>query len=414
VYDVSEWKGHPGGRVLYTVAGSDATDTFRAFHAAGTDKTLERFYVGDLAGTPPSLTPFELEYRAALAQLKAAGLFRASLGYYAWKFGSTTALLGASAAACASARSTAGVAGGALLLALFWQQCGWLAHDFAHNQVFRDRRLNDAAVLLIGNVYQGFSMGWWKNKHNTHHAIPNLHESSEAKHDGDPDIDTIPFLAWSVRLARKAAPGGESDSPATRWTLAHQAALYFPILLFARWTWAVESAKYAFSSAPASPLRYPVSERLGLLAHYAWVAALALYATGGSPAGALAFVAFAQCAGGILLAIPFGVGHNGMPVYDADKRPGFAELQVTTTRNVDEWAGTPLVGWFMGGLHLQVEHHLFPTVPRHNLAAVRAVIQPLAAKHGVPYRATSLWEGTREVLTHLDGIADVVKSFPAA
>lgn len=137
---MSAWKAHPGGRVLYTVAGTDATDTFRAFHAAGTDAQLERFYVGELAGTPPTLTPFEREYRAALAQLKAAGLFRASLGYYAWKFASTTALLGASVAACAHAKGgLGGVALGGALLALFWQQCGWLAHDFAHHQVFKNR-----------------------------------------------------------------------------------------------------------------------------------------------------------------------------------------------------------------------------------------------------------------------------------
>ena len=33
---------------------------------------------------------------------------------------------------------------------------------------------------------------------------------------------------------------------------------------------------------------------------------------------------------GLLIAIAFGVGHNGMPVFDADKKPGFAELAVRT------------------------------------------------------------------------------------
>lgn len=47
-----------------------------------------------------------------------------------------------------------------------------------------------------------------------------------------------------------------------------------------------------------------------------------------------------------------------MLVYDADKKPGFAELQVTTTRNVTNNA---FVSWFMGGLQHQIEHHIFPT-----------------------------------------------------
>ena len=54
--------------------------------------------------------------------------------------------------------------GAACVLALFWQQCGWLAHDFAHHGVFTNRRLNDLMVLLVGGFYLGFSLDWWKNK----------------------------------------------------------------------------------------------------------------------------------------------------------------------------------------------------------------------------------------------------------
>lgn len=41
-------------------------------------------------------------------------------------------------------------------------------------------------------------------QHNTHHAVPNLVESSPDAHDGDPDIDTMPILAWSLTMATKA------------------------------------------------------------------------------------------------------------------------------------------------------------------------------------------------------------------
>ena len=48
----------------------------------------------------------------------------------------------------------AGAAASAALLALFWQQAGWLAHDFLHHQVFGARRLNNAAGYLLGNFFQ--------------------------------------------------------------------------------------------------------------------------------------------------------------------------------------------------------------------------------------------------------------------
>ena len=106
----------------------------------------------------------------------------------------------------------------------------------------------------------------------------------------------------------------------------------------------------------------------------------------------LAHLLVAQCGCGLLLAVAFGLGHNGMAVHDAHARPGFAALQVSTTRNVaDDALG--LTGWFMGGLHFQVEHHLFPSVPRHNLPAVRALVEPLCKKHGVKYVATGMLDG---------------------
>jgi fatty acid desaturase len=66
---------------------------------------------------------------------------------------------------------------------------GWLAHDFLHHQVFENRYLNQWIGYWVGNVAQGFSVGWWVDKHCTHHSAPNIHEH-------DPDIDTLPFLAW--------------------------------------------------------------------------------------------------------------------------------------------------------------------------------------------------------------------------
>lgn len=59
----------------------------------------------------------------------------------------------------------------------------WCTTSFAL-QVFKNRAYGDLAGVFWGNLMQGFSVGWWKNKHNTHHAVPNLHESSADAHDG--------------------------------------------------------------------------------------------------------------------------------------------------------------------------------------------------------------------------------------
>ena len=354
-----------------------------------------------------------------------------SLFFYAYKFASTTALLALSAWVTSTAAAQGSVLGqllGAVVLALFWQQCGWLAHDFGHHQVFKSRFLNDCGILLVGNLYQGFSNEWWKNKHNTHHAVPNLLESAEGALDGDPDIDTLPFLAWSSAMLRKAvARAGSGTVPLA---LRYQAVIYFPILFFARLTWALQSAQFVYrfnlgmfdnnegavrekmakqaGAAKPQGLKYEAAEKALIAAHYAGCAALCLGCTSSLAMG-LAHFALAQTLCGLLLAVAFGVGHNGMAVFEPATRPAYGELQVATTRNVDNDA-LGLTGWFMGGLHVQIEHHLYPAVPRHNLEAIRPRVQALCKKHGVPYHSTSLLQGTVEVLAHLD---HVVKDFPA-
>ena len=154
-------------------------------------------------------------------------------------------------------------------------------------------------------------------------------------------------------------------------------------------------------------LKYEFIERAFMVLHYAGVLGLCFGLTSSVAVGAAHFV-LAETMCGLLLAVSFGLGHNGMAVFDAHERPGFAELQVRTTRNVNDDA-TGLVGWFMGGLHLQIEHHLFPAIPRHNLPAVRALIEPLCKKHGVKYVATGMVDGTADILSHLSHVARALK-----
>ena len=73
VFDVSAWQDHPGGRVLYSAAGTDATDSFRAFHSAAGYAALARFEIGELEPKArEALAPsgFEAEYRELYARVK--------------------------------------------------------------------------------------------------------------------------------------------------------------------------------------------------------------------------------------------------------------------------------------------------------------------------------------------------------
>jgi fatty acid desaturase len=307
-----------------------------------------------------------------------------------------------------------GAAVGGLVLGVYLQQAAWLCHDFTHHQVFKNRFYNDIMGLFMLNFCQGFSMQWWKTKHNSHHAVPNLHASAEGACDGDPDIDTMPILAWTLKMAE-----GAKDSKFGRFMINWQAYIYFPILLLARLSWAHQCWVYVFGgwgqhSVKGAALdqrknKYTLAEQALIITHYSIILSVL---TRMSLSNALIFYLVAQTSCGFFLAIIFGLGHNGMAVYPASERPDFWKLQVSTTRNItSDW----FVEWFSGGLNYQVEHHLFPMLPRHNLKEVHGMVKQFCEEQGVVYHEANVVNGTIEVLTHLASVTnEFVREFPAA
>jgi len=423
VYDVSNWSDHPGGAVIYTHAGDDMTDIFAAMHAPGSHNMMKRFLIGEVV---PETThkdqrqlDFEKGYRDLRSKMVMMGLFKSRPAFYVYKCVSTQLLWLGAMAMMALSESTVGHVGAALLMGLFFQQCGWLAHDFLHHQVFQKRKYGDLGGIYWGNIMQGYSTQWWKNKHNGHHAVPNLHNSSAESQDGDPDIDTMPLLAWSLNHAKQG-----QDSRITRFFIKNQAYFYFPILLLARLSWMNESFKVAFGLGAASEnaalemktkgLQYPILEKAGIVLHYLWVFAFVSGFGRFSFLYSFALFMIQTCSCGWFLAIVFGLGHNGMATYDAVTRPDFWKLQVTTTRNITGGHGIPqaFVDWFCGGLQYQVEHHLFPGLPRHSLPQTHKLVESFCKEWNVTYHEADLVDGTLEVLKHLDQIAgDFVADF---
>ena len=168
-------------------------DVFTAFHHEETRNLLANYYIGDKDTdnntnnnviSDKENNTFSDSLRQLTEQNK--GLFKADLTFYIYKLVSLLAILASSSFVL----SRGYFIGSAILLGLFWQQCGWLAHDFAHHQVFQDRMLNNLFGIFIGNFLGGYSLTWWKGKHNVHHSLPNTWTV-------DTDINTLPYLAWS-------------------------------------------------------------------------------------------------------------------------------------------------------------------------------------------------------------------------
>ncbi|KAJ3284050.1 hypothetical protein HK104_010121 [Borealophlyctis nickersoniae] len=399
VYDLGgdfvRW--HPGGAVAISQLGKDASGAFDVFHKESTHEMLASFYVGDLADTEVKKpNGFATDVQELRVLIEKMGLYESNKFWYFTKIAQTLSLAVISVTMLALfGNNLAGVLSSALLMAVFFQQCGWAAHDFLHHQVFENRSYNDLVGYMIGNLSQGFSVAWWKHKHDTHHSVPNVY-------DADPDIDTMPLLAWTEHALEGFADF--DDATLAKFMVNYQPIIFFPLLSFARLGWAVQSVLWnvkgrrRFDAFPTSL----VTELALLTLHYTWYLGAAF--TFLNPLYAVFWILASQCGCGLLLAAVFAVNHNGMPIYTKEeaKDMDYYQLAIETGRNVTP---TPFNNWFTGGLNFQIEHHMFPTIPRHNLPRVAPLVQSLCKKHNVPYHTTSLPQGLYEVVSRLSKVA---------
>lgn len=273
----------------------------------------------------------------------------------------------------------------ALFLAFGFTQMAFLGHDIGHRQGFRGRRTNKVSRLIAGCLALGISHSWWNDKHNLHHAAPN-------HIDIDPDIQ-YPFLAFAQeQLARRAG--------FARKVVAFQAYV-FPLLLpFQAINMRITSIRH---------LREPKAKQPWLQA--AMIAAhLGLYVllltTLPSVGLAIAFAVVHHAAFGIYNSSVFASNHKGMPVIDENTRMDFLREQVLTSRNV---TGSKFIDFWCGGLNLQIEHHLFPTMPRNNLRKAQPIVEQFCKERGISYEATSLGMSYVKVLSHLNRVGSSLR-----
>jgi fatty acid desaturase len=76
--------------------------------------------------------------------------------------------------------------------------------------------------------------------------------------------------------------------------------------------------------------------------------------------------------------------------------PDFLRQQAITSRNVRG----PLVDFLYGGLNYQIEHHLFPTMPRNNLSRAQPHVRAFCTSRGISYSETGVVQSWREILSN--------------
>jgi fatty acid desaturase len=320
------------------------------------------------------------DYAALSRQVRQAGLLDRRPRYYAWKITLTVAAFVLGWAAFAVIGNSWWQLAVAVFLAVVFAQIGFLGHDAGHSQVFSTRRANMVLGIALGNLATGVSYDWWAGKHNRHHAHPNTE-------DADPDI-MIGALAFSAARA-------SSGRGLQRLAFRYQAYLIVPLLFLE----ALGLHASSIRTVTTPGCRHRAWEATLLAVHFAAYFGAVFFVL--PPVKAVVFILVQQGLLGFYLGCSFAPNHKGMPILPADDNTDFLRRQVLTSRNVH---GSWLTDFALGGLNYQIEHHLFPSMPRPSLRRAQPLVAAFCADRQVPYAETGLLDSYAQALGHLAAV----------
>jgi fatty acid desaturase len=66
----------------------------------------------------------------------------------------------------------------------------------------------------------------------------------------------------------------------------------------------------------------------------------------------------------------------------------------------------------LGGLNRQIEHHLFPSMPRPNLRRVQGLVRDFCVATDLGYREENFVESFRQIVHHLSDVGAAASHRP--
>ncbi|MWJ17978.1 acyl-CoA desaturase [Clavibacter michiganensis subsp. michiganensis] len=320
-------------------------------------------------------------YSGLLNTVREAGLLERRVGFYVLMFAGITAALvglGVGFVALGDSWFQLLIAAG---LGIIFTQFAFLAHEASHRQVFESGKANDIAGRTLANLFVGISYSWWMTKHSRHHANPNVMGK-------DPDIERDVISFTTEDAARAKGLYG--------WFTRHQGYAFFPILMFEGLNLHVHGFRTVFGRGKVDKRWLEISMLSTRIIAYLAVVFFFL------PLGmAFAFVGVQLAVFGVYMGASFAPNHKGMPVLPKDSKVDFLRRQVLTSRNIKS---TWLTDIYMGGLNYQIEHHLFPNMPRPALKKAQVIAKEYCATHNIPYTETTLLASYGIVIAYLNRV----------
>ncbi|KAK1335436.1 hypothetical protein QTO34_003222 [Cnephaeus nilssonii] len=388
VYNITQWSSrHPGGhRVIGHYAGEDATDAFRAFHRDldFVRKFMKPLLIGELAPEEPSQdrgknSQITEDFRALRKTAEDMNLFKSNHLFF-------LLLLAHIIVMESLAWFTVFYFGNgwiptvitAFVLATSQAQAGWLQHDYGHLSVYKKSTWNHIVHKFIIGHLKGASANWWNHRHFQHHAKPNIFQK-------DPDVNML-----HVFVLGEWQPIEYGKKKLKYLPYNHQHEYFFligPPLLIPMY--------FQYQIIMTMIVRKDWVDLAWAISYYArfFVTYIPFYGV----LGAILFLNFIRFLESHWFVWVTQMNHIVMEIDREPYRDWFSS-QLAATCNVEQ---SFFNDWFSGHLNFQIEHHLFPTMPRHNFHKVAPLVRSLCAKHGIRYQEKPLLRALQDIVRSL-------------
>ncbi|KAH9064147.1 fatty acid/sphingolipid desaturase [Lactarius vividus] len=310
----------------------------------------------------------------------------------------------------------------AVSLGALWHQLVFFCHDLGHVGFTHHWQKDRLIAIFLADLIGGVSIGWWVHvrpfplfpvvdlsclakNHNVHHIVTN-HPSH------DPDIQHLPFFAITPAFFKSLYSSYYKREltfdPFARFVITAQHRLFYLIMSLARFNLYRLSYHHLWITR-----REPRKARGGRWAWWLEVFALcgffvwygSVIRNCGSWQKGLMYLLVSNMVPSPLH-VQIVLSHYSRSTADLGPTESFPHRQLRTTTDV---ICHPSVEFLHGGLHLQVTHHLFPRLPRHNLKAASYLVKEFAKEQGLEYAEFGFLAGNGEVQSTLRGVADQLR-----
>lgn len=264
-------------------------------------------------------------------------------------------------------------------------QSSWVQHDYGHLSVFSKSKFNRYVQIFFIGLIKGASCEWWRYLHNQHHAKPNVIGK-------DPDVGIDPvFLLGKTQPIKKAEKMAKNKEKFLYpYTIQHYVFPFAAPLLFPLF--------FQYTTIRHALRRKNRLDIAAIMLMFAIYFSVSLPAFEYNLSKSLAFYLIIRLIESSWFTWVSQCNHIVMDIHEDVNYDSWLHLQLKATCNLEKSAFND---WFTGHLNFQIEHHLFPTMPRHNLYKIQPLIQSLCKKYNINYVVKPMGRAFLDILCSL-------------